>query len=181
VTEAIAAVKAGDDAFDRVLRERAGALLRTAYLLTGNRALAEDLLRTALGKTYLRRRRLPDPESAEAYTRRYMASAYSSRWHRRWNPAKTSDPADTPLADDQDVLRRALADLSKRQRAMVVLRFHGDLSEEETADALGVSVLTVRSTVARALDRLRGAAPAPSSRPTVVRLDDPVPQRTATT
>jgi RNA polymerase sigma factor (sigma-70 family) len=94
---------------------------------------------------------------------------------------KTSDSADTPLTDNQDVLRRALAGLSRRQRAMVVLRFHGDLSEDETADALGVSVLTVRSTLVRALDRLRGAASAPSSRPTVVHLGDPVPQRTATT
>jgi RNA polymerase sigma-70 factor (ECF subfamily) len=187
VTEAPAEAKAGEDAFDRLLRDRSGALLRTAYLLTGDRQIAEDLLQTALTKTYLRWGRLRDEQAGEAYVRRVMATTYSAWWRRRWN---AEHPTDTPpertapdaiaAADDRDVLRRALAGLSKRQRAMVVMRFYGDLSETETADALGVSVGTVKSTVARALARLRETAPTlSSSPPAIVRLDDPVAQRTA--
>ena len=186
LTEATAP-EARADAFDRLLRDRSGALLRTAYLLTGDRLLAEDLLRAALARTRLRWGRLRDEDSGEAYARGFMAKKYSSRWHRRWNPDKATEPhapdssvVDDPTDDDQDALRRALSGLSKRQRAMVVLRYHGNLSEEETADVFGTSVLTVRSTVARALEELRDAAPVPTSRPTVVDLDDPVPQRTAT-
>jgi RNA polymerase sigma-70 factor (sigma-E family) len=188
VTEATAAVKAGEDAFDRLLRDRSRALLRTAYLLTGDRQLAEDLLQTALTKTYLRWGRLRDVQAGEAYVRRVMVTTYSAWWRRRWNdeyptdtPPEGAAPDAISAADDRDVLRRALAGLSKRQRAMVVMRFYGDLSENETAAAFGVSVGTVKSTVARALARLREAAsPSLSSRPTVVRLDDPVAQRTPT-
>jgi RNA polymerase sigma-70 factor (sigma-E family) len=184
VTEATAPAEARADAFDRLVRDRSGALLRTAYLLTGDRSLAEDLLRAALARTRLRWRRLRDEDSGEAYARGFMAKKYSSRWHRRWNPDKATQPdvpaADDPAVEDQDALRRALSGLSKRQRAMVVLRYHANLSESETADVFGTSVLTVRSTVARALEELRNAAPVPTSRPTVVHLDDPVPQRTAT-
>ncbi|MDQ1675698.1 MAG: polymerase sigma-70 factor, subfamily [Actinomycetota bacterium] len=188
MTQAPAEAPAGEDAFDRLLRERSGALLRTAYLLTGDRQLAEDLLQTALTKTYLRWGRLRDVQAGEAYVRRVMATTYSSWWRRRWNdehptgtPPEEVAPDAYGAADDRDVLRRALAGLSKRQRAMVVMRFYGDLSETETADAMGVSVGTVKSTVARALARLRETAP-PSlfSRPTVVRIDEPVTQRTAT-
>jgi RNA polymerase sigma-70 factor (sigma-E family) len=188
VTQAPAEAPAGEDAFDGLLRERSGALLRTAYLLTGDRQLAEDLLQTALTKTYLRWGRLRDVQAGEAYVRRVMATTYSSWWRRRWNDEQPTDapPEETApdaygAADDRDVLRRALAGLSKRQRAMVVMRFYGDLSETETADAMGVSVGTVKSTVARALARLRESAP-PSlfSRPNVVRIDEPVTQRTAT-
>jgi RNA polymerase sigma-70 factor (sigma-E family) len=188
VTEATATVEADDDAFDRLLRSRSGALLRTAYLLTGDRQLAEDLLQTALTKTYLRWGRLREVEAGEAYVRRVMVTTYSAWWRRRWNgehptdiPPESAAPDAIAAADDRDVLRRTLAGLSKRQRAMVVLRFYGDLSENETAAALGVSVGTVKSTVARALARLRETAPPSlSGRPTVVRLDDPVTQRTAT-
>jgi RNA polymerase sigma-70 factor (sigma-E family) len=191
MTEATATGEVSADAFDCLLRERSASLLRTSYLLTGDRALAEDLLRTALAGTRLRWRRLGDPEAGEAYALGFMARKYSSRWRRRWDPRKgsgeSSDFAGDPSVDDgqafdddQDALRRALGTLSKRQRAMVVLRYHRNLTEDETADVFGTSVLTVRSTVARALDHLRDAAPVPSARPRVVHLDDPVPQRTAT-
>jgi RNA polymerase sigma-70 factor (sigma-E family) len=174
--------------FTSYVRAKGPALLRTARSLTPNPNDAEDLLQTALTKTYLRWGRLRDVQAGEAYVRRVMATTYSSWWRRRWNDEQPTDvpPEETApdaygAADDRDVLRRALAGLSKRQRAMVVMRFYGDLSETETAEAMGVSVGTVKSTVARALARLRETSP-PSlfSRPTVVRLDEPVTQRTAT-
>jgi RNA polymerase sigma-70 factor (sigma-E family) len=178
--------KRPDEGFDQLLRERSAALLRTAYLLTGDRGLAEDLLQTALTKTYLRWGNLRDRQAGEAYVRRVMANTFTAWWRRRWNgelptdtPPEQVSPDRTDVIDDRDVLRRALAGLTRRQRAMIVLRFYGDLSEAETAELLGVSVGTVKSTVARALTRLREVAGSElSPRPLVVRLDDPVPDRT---
>lgn len=175
-----------DEGFDFFLRQCSAALLRTAYLLTGDRNLAEDLLQTALTKTYPRWGRLRNQHAGEAYVRRVMTTTYTAWWRRRWNaeyptetPPDVSSPDATSVIDDRDVLRRALADLSKRQRAMVVLRFYGDFTEIETAELLGVSVGTVKSTVARALTRLRDLAGIHYPRPRVVQLDDLLADRTA--
>jgi RNA polymerase sigma-70 factor (sigma-E family) len=160
-------VAQSSEAFDRLLRDRSKALLRTAYLLTGDHQLAEDLVQTSLTKTYLRWGSLRDEAAGEAYVRRVMVTTYTKWWRRKWNgedpteavpdrPGHASDDA-FGAADDRDVLRRVLAGLSRRQRACVVMRFYGDLSEATVAAELGISVGTVKSTTSRALARMREA------------------------
>ena len=144
------------------------ALLRTAYLMTGNRADAEDLLQTALAKTYLSWSRVRDREAIDGYVRRIMANTRTSWWRRsRHLPVASGDepqreqpePGDAFADIDlHDALWAALDRLSRKQRAAVVLRYYEDLSEAETARALGVSIGTVKSTVSRALTRLRDDA-----------------------
>lgn len=145
---------------------RSPALLRTAYLLTGNRSDAEDLLQTALAKTYLAWPRIRDRHAVDAYVRRIMVNTRTSWWRRdrhltavagddelHATPAAGRDPiADSDL---HDALWAALARLPRRQRAAVVLRYYEELSEAETAAALGVSVGTIKSSVARGLAKLR--------------------------
>ena len=160
----------GNDSVDGAEREafreyvvgRSPALLRTAYLLTGDRSDAEDLLQTALAKTFLAWGRIRDPGALDGYVRRIMVNAQTSVWRRRRVEEYSTDelpeqPGRDPTADAElhDALWTALARLPKRARAAVVLRFYEDLSEAETADALGVTVGTVKSTVSRALVRLR--------------------------
>jgi len=142
------------------------ALMRTAYLLTGNRSDAEDLLQTALAKTYLAWPRIRERHAVDAYVRRTMVNTRTS-WRRR-DRHLTSAGHDEHLAalpdlgrdrladaDLHEALWGALARLPRRQRAAVVLRYYEELSEAETAAALGVSVGTVKSTVARGLAKLR--------------------------
>lgn len=152
---------------------RGQALQRTAYLLTGDWALAEDLLQTALARSYPRWDRIvrDDPE---AYVRRVIVNTWSSWWRRKWRgetpSAQLPDRAGTDVFDDadrRDALRTALTRLPTRQRAVVVLRFHEDMSEAQVASILGVSVGTVKSQASKALAKLRedvaltgyGAAP----------------------
>ena len=152
------------DAFDALVRTRSAALLRTAYLLTGDSWAAEDLLQTCLTTTYVHWRALRDEQAGEAYARRVMVTTYARWWRRRWRgelptptAAETADIDRFDAADERDLLRRALATLSRRQRACVVLRYYSDLSEAEVADLLGIAVGTVKSTTARALALLRAA------------------------
>jgi RNA polymerase sigma-70 factor (sigma-E family) len=156
----------GREAFRAYVAARSPALLRTAYLLSGNRADAEDLLQTALAKTYLAWDRIREREALDAYVRRVMVNAHTSRWRRRKIDEYPTD--DLPERGGQrdpmedlalhDALWTALAGLPKRQRAAVVLRYYEDLSEAETAQVLGISVGTVKSTTSRALVKLRDAA-----------------------
>ena len=142
---------------------RSPALLRTAYLLTGSRADAEDLLQTALAKTYLSWDRIREQEALDGYVRRIMVNTQTSWWRRRKVdehptdvlPERGGGRDDAADLDLHDALWSALAGLPKRQRAMVVLRYYEDLSEAETARVLGVSVGTVKSTTSRALAKLR--------------------------
>jgi RNA polymerase sigma-70 factor (sigma-E family) len=152
------------DAFKAYVTARSAALMRTAYMLTGNKADAEDLLQTALAKTYLSWDSIKDRESVDAYVRRIMLNTRTSWWRRRRHvtefatdqvPEAPVRRDDTERVDLHDALWTALEGLPKRQRAMVVLRYYEDLSEAETAAALGVSVGTVKSTTARALAKLR--------------------------
>jgi RNA polymerase sigma-70 factor (sigma-E family) len=147
--------------FRAYVAARSTALLRTAYLLTGNRADAEDLLQTALAKTYLSWERIRDREALDGYVRRVMFNTQTSFW-RRLRPETPYDqlpergvPDRTADSDLHDALWTALGTLPARQRAMVVLRYYEDLSETETAEVLGVSVGTVKSTTHRALAKLR--------------------------
>jgi RNA polymerase sigma-70 factor (sigma-E family) len=138
-------------------------------LLTGNRSDAEDLLQTALAKTYLAWPRIRERHAVDAYVRRTMVNTRTSWWRRdrHLTPvahdehlAVMADPGRDRVADADlhDALWTALARLPRRQRAAVVLRYYEELSEAETAEALGVSVGTVKSTVARGLAKLRDDA-----------------------
>jgi RNA polymerase sigma-70 factor (sigma-E family) len=145
-------------------------LLRTACMLTaGDRFLAEDVVQTALARVYVAWPRIRRSASAEAYTRRAVVSAFLDETRRPWwrRERATDELPDAAAAgdayDDIDgrldggAMRRALADLPPRMRAVVVLRHELDLSIEETASALGCAKGTVKSMNAKALDRLRNA------------------------
>jgi RNA polymerase sigma-70 factor (sigma-E family) len=152
--------------FREYVAARSPALLRTAYVLTGNRADAEDLLQTALAKTYLAWERIREREAVDGYVRRVMVNTQTSWWRRRKVDERPVDAVpDVPGGRDaaadldlHDALWTALSALPKRQRAMVVLRYYEDLSEAETARVMGVSVGTVKSTTSRALRSLRDAS-----------------------
>jgi RNA polymerase sigma-70 factor (sigma-E family) len=145
----------GDDEFAAFVAARSQALLRTACLLTGDWATAEDLLQTALAKTYLRWRRLELPGVPETYVRRVLVTTSTSWWRQRWHRKKpvdvTSDDATRPV----EPLWRALAALRRKQRAAIVLRYYEDLPDAEVARLLGCSEQTVRSQCSRALAKLR--------------------------
>jgi RNA polymerase sigma-70 factor (sigma-E family) len=147
--------------FDEFVVARSGALLRTAYLLTGNHHDAEDLVQTALVKAVPRWDKVREHEP---YVRRILVHESISRWRRRrWRETSSPDVADRagPAADlDQNlVLRDALGRLAPRQRAVIVLRYFDDLTEAQTAEVLGISVGTVKSQSRDALARLRALVP----------------------
>ncbi|HVF04357.1 MAG TPA: SigE family RNA polymerase sigma factor [Frankiaceae bacterium] len=149
-------------AFTAYVEARRRALLRSAWLLTGDWHLAEDLVQAALSKTYLKWRRLDDPDS---YVRRVLTTTYVTWWRRRWRgefPTETlPDRAAADAYGGADVrgqLYDVLRELPRRQRAVVVLRYFEDLTEADTAAALGCSVGTVKSQHARALAKLRASA-----------------------
>ena len=149
--------------FRSYVAARSPALMRTAYMLSGNRADAEDLLQTALAKTYLAWDRIREREAVDGYVRRVMVNTQTSWWRRRKVdehptdvlPERSGRRDATADSDLHDALWTALAGLPKRQRAMVVLRYYEDLSEAETARVMGVSVGTVKSATSRALAKLR--------------------------
>jgi len=137
-------------------------LYRTAHLLLGDHGLAEDLTQTALAKTYVAWARVRDRDAAYAYARTTLVNTATSWFRRRsWRNelpredvgldqlGRDPDPSDRPAVMD------ALAALTPRQRAVVVLRFYDDLSVAQTADALGCSPGTVKSQTSVALARLR--------------------------
>jgi RNA polymerase sigma-70 factor (sigma-E family) len=151
--------------FTAYVRTKGPTLLRTARSLTPNPADAEDLLQTALTKTYLAWDRIDDHRAVDGYVRRTLVNTRTSQWRKRKVDEFTTDelPEPTPggvpdLTEQQaqrDALLRAIARLPPRQRAMVVLRYYEDMSEAQTAEAMGVSVGTVKSAVSRALGKLR--------------------------
>jgi RNA polymerase sigma-70 factor (sigma-E family) len=154
--------------FDSFVRARTRALLRSAYLLTGDQHLAEDLVQSALAQTHRSWRRLHHSGNAEAYTRRTMYHLQVSWWRRRRVAEAMPGELPEPRGDQNDhahqtavrlTLRRALLKLPPRQRAVLVLRFFEDRTEAEIADLLGISVGTVKSQTAKALARLRAVAP----------------------
>jgi RNA polymerase sigma-70 factor (sigma-E family) len=149
--------------FDAFLVARSRSLLRTAFLLVQDDALAQDLLQTALAKSWFAWRRIEgDPE---AYVRRVMVTTSVSWRRRRWTgetpTARLPESADSAVRADQDGwaeqqdLWNAVGRLPPRQRAVVVLRYLEDRSEAEAAELLGCSVGTVKSQAAKALAKLR--------------------------
>ncbi|GAB2595666.1 SigE family RNA polymerase sigma factor [Streptomyces capparidis] len=152
--------------FREFVSARSPALLRLAVLLAGGDVHAgEDLLQTALMKAAGRWHRVEDPE---AYVRQVLYRQQISRWRLRrpHREAPVAEPPERPAAadgpgavDTRLLVRAALARLTARQRAVLVLRYFEDLPEAEVASVLGCSVGTVRSTTHRALEKLRRLAP----------------------
>ncbi len=144
--------------FEEFVAVRSSSLLRTAYLLTRDHALAEDLLQTALTKAYLAWRRVDgDPEP---YVRKILVNTYASWWRRKWNGEQpTAELPEVGHADDRagesGDLWDALGRLARRQRAVVVLRYFEDLTEVQVAEVLGISIGTVKSQASKALAKLR--------------------------
>ena len=156
--------RASDDdaAFRDYVLTRSTALLRMAIMLTGNRADAEDLLQAALVKTYRSWSKINDRAALDAYVRRAMVNTHISSWRRRrLDEYPTDELPDQVVADHAresdmaEVVRRALDRLPQRIRAAVMLRYFEDMTEPEIAATLGISLGTVKSTVSRAVARLR--------------------------
>jgi RNA polymerase sigma-70 factor (sigma-E family) len=151
------------DGFVEFVATRSGVLLRSAWLLTGDMGKAEDLLQTVLALVWPRWPRVAQGGNPEAYIRRVLFSTYLSWWRRRWrfevpSPALPEAGDRSDLAGEsatRDALQRALAKLSRQQRAVVVLRYVEDLSVAETAHLLGCSPGTVKVQASRALATLR--------------------------
>lgn len=148
-------------AFDAFVRARMPALLRFAHALTGDPHTAADLVQDALERTGVRWAKLRRTDDPEAYVRRAIVNGRTSRWRklRRESlmdalpePRRQVDP----VTHDAD-LWRLLATLPTRQRAVLVLRYYEDMSEEETARTLGCAPGTVKSQASKALAKLRTA------------------------
>ena len=153
-------VGVGAVGFDDFVAARSTALLRTAYLLTHDHALAEDLLQTALSKAWFSWSRIDG--APEPYVRKILVNSYASWWRRRWNgelateqlPEQSGEDASDAVSLGHD-LWQAMERLPRRQRVVVVLRFFEDLTEAQTAEQMGCSVGTVKSQTSKALAKLR--------------------------
>lgn len=150
--------------FTEFVTARTPSLMRLAYVLTGDRHGAEDLLQSALIKSAGRWRHIR--ASPEAYVRKVMYHEQVGRWRSpRWGREKIQKPPERPASDLSDQvdlkvsLERALKALGPRQRAAIVLRYFEDLPESEVAQIMGCSVGTVRSQTHRALAKLRALVP----------------------
>jgi RNA polymerase sigma-70 factor (sigma-E family) len=156
-------VTAEVDGFAQFVEARERALQRTAWLLTGDWALAEDLVQTALARSWPRWERIRRRDNPEIYVRRVMINTWASWSRRRWRGEQTTGAMpDRPVPGDMAAevttrvaVRGALGSLSDRQRAVLVLRVFDDLSEAEVAQVLNCAIGTVKSTMSRALARLR--------------------------
>ena len=149
--------------FDAFVAARGSALLRHAYVLTGDRYLAEDLVQETLAHLYRRWDKVAATTSPEAYVKTSVTRQFLS-WRRRRSsgerptdhvPESPSAYDGTDAVDDDDVLWRLLARLPRKQRAILALRFYDDQSDLQIAEILGVSASTVRSQASRALASLR--------------------------
>ncbi|MFI6288711.1 SigE family RNA polymerase sigma factor [Streptomyces sp. NPDC051018] len=148
--------------FEEYVRNRQEALLRSARRLVPDPVDAQDLLQTALVRTYGRWDGIADKSLADAYLRRVMINTRTEWWRsRRLEEVPTEQLPDASVDDGSDqradraLLLDALKVLAPKQRSVVVLRHWEQMSTEETAAALGMSAGTVKSTLHRALARLR--------------------------
>jgi RNA polymerase sigma-70 factor (sigma-E family) len=156
--------------FEEFAASRVSALLRFAVVLTGDRALAEDVVQEVLIRVHAKWRRISGLDAPEPYVRRMVVNEYLS-WRRRWaRLVPQAEPPDRRTVPDiahqyaeRDALLSELGKLPPRQRAVLVLRYYEGLSDAEIADALGCAPGTVRGYASRALTSLRvelGRAPA---------------------
>jgi len=155
-----------DDDFADYVRARQHQLLRAAYLVCGDEHLAQDLLQGALIKLALHWPKVKD-EYPDAFVRKILYRDAISAWRKRRREVVDGEPSLALITTSEDVdereqridLLRALNQLPPRQRAVIVLRYFEDRTERDTADALGVSVGTVKSQAHDALQRLRQLIP----------------------
>ena len=144
---------------------RGAALSRAAYLLTGDHQAAEDLVQDTY-VVLVRRWQKSGSLDPEAYVRRILYSRFVDGWRRRrllelpWaSPPDAAGGDEAGTATDRLTLQDALVRLTPKQRAVLVLRFYEDLTEQQAAAALGVSPNTVKSQTRVALQRLRELVP----------------------
>ncbi|MEO7447217.1 MAG: SigE family RNA polymerase sigma factor [Humibacillus sp.] len=151
--------------FTAYVSAREQALARLAYLLTGDRDEAEDLLQNALAKVYRHWDRVSAVELPDAYVRRILVNERNSGWRRMLRRRETPsshvlEVIEPPSAPGRDPsvgidLWRHVQTLPRQQRAAVVLRYYEDLTEAQTAEILECSVGTVKSHTSRAIAALR--------------------------
>jgi RNA polymerase sigma-70 factor (sigma-E family) len=154
-------VDAEAEGFAQFVVAREKALQRTAWLLTGDWGLAEDLVQTALVRSWPRWERIRRRDDPEIYVRRVLVNTWASWSRRRWRGERASQALpDRPEPGDMAAevavriaVRGALGSLTGRQRAVVVLRVFDDLSEAQVAQVLDCAVGTVKSTMAKAVAR----------------------------
>jgi RNA polymerase sigma-70 factor (sigma-E family) len=149
--------------FEEYVLARGAALVRFARLLTGDDHRAEDLAQDVLANAYVSWWRVGRADQPDLYVRRMLLNAHHSWWRRRSNrevvtadlsDGRTTGDATTELAE-RDAMWRLVRALPARQRTVIVLRYYEDLSEAQTAEAMGCAVGTVKATVHQALRSLR--------------------------
>jgi RNA polymerase sigma-70 factor (sigma-E family) len=151
------------EGFAQFVAARERALQRTAWLLTGDWGLAEDLVQTALARSWPRWERITRRDHPEAYVRRVMVNTWLTWSRRRWRGEQASAAVqDSPAPGDMEAdvavrmaVRSALGSLTVRQRTVLALRVFDDLPEAQVAEILKCSVGNVKSTASRALAKLR--------------------------
>ncbi|MGW1952105.1 SigE family RNA polymerase sigma factor [Streptomyces sp. NPDC001920] len=158
---------ARDSEFQSFVIGRWPRLMRTAFLLTGEQHAAEDLVQTTLEQVYVAWRRVGSADDPEAYVRRVMINAHARRHRRRLREflapkddcglvREVAEAGDRiAQAEDRSTLLTALAQLPVRQREAVVLRYWEDLTETQTAEAMGCSVGAVKSNASKGIAKLR--------------------------
>lgn len=162
--------------FEEYVAARGQALVRFAFVLTGDAHRAEDLTQAALADACRRWRRVSRMDYPDAYVRRMIVNANGSWWRRLSSretpvesvpdgPGRVSDPADDVAARDQG--RWLLESLAPRARTVLVLRYYADLDDAAIADVMGISVSGVRATASRALASLRERLPGEASVPDI--------------
>jgi RNA polymerase sigma-70 factor (sigma-E family) len=151
------------EGFHQFVAARSPGLVRAAWLLTGNLATAEDLVQTALAKVWARWSQVERQDAPEVYVRRVMMSTFLTWSRRRWHgeraverlPETATAPDDLHQVELRWSVSHALRALPRRQRAVVVLRYFEDLTEQQVARVLNCSVGTVKSQNAKAIAKLR--------------------------
>ncbi|HZR50301.1 MAG TPA: SigE family RNA polymerase sigma factor [Streptosporangiaceae bacterium] len=151
------------DGFRAFVEARSSALLRSGWLLTGDWPSAEDLVQTALAAAWPRWGSLN--QAPELYVRKIMVNTFLRWRQRKWNgEIATEKLPETRVygdvfaqVDSRATLTAALDRLPAKQRAVVVLRYFADMTEAQTAQAMGLSIGTVKAHAAKALSRLRDA------------------------
>ncbi|MEU7749823.1 MULTISPECIES: SigE family RNA polymerase sigma factor [unclassified Nonomuraea] len=152
------------EGFQEFVRARQQSLMRTAYLLTGDTHLAEDLLQTVLTRVASHWPKLTKGGNPEAYARKALVNQNISWRRRKRVELPGSELPEVGQSHDEATVRRlallqALAQLTPKQRTVIVLRYYEDRTEHETAQLMGVSLGTVKSQTHYALSKLRALTP----------------------
>ena len=147
--------------FDHYARQRIHPLLRTATAITGDPHLAEEIVQDVLIKIDRHWSKISALPNRDAYVRRMVVNEYLS-WRRKWARQIPHDALDAGTVEDpatriatRDLLRTQLATLPRKQQVALALRYFEGLSDQEIADTIGITASSVRSTISRALARLR--------------------------